>query len=558
MENSKLIFTGHFDVGEKPNDNILTLVEEAKNIEGDIVVLAGDIGVEERLVAYITKGIRGIVDIYNKREFSCKSSCILEQLPKNNQIENIIDIEFFEKTADYVKKDSPGLYKSILNGTFNEAKLIKILNEKIIPEEIEKRLSIYNFENRNLWLVKEKNLRNIVTKRTKKKTQPKKTWRVISDFHENYKGTFINGEMIKNEKDIPLCRGIMFAFYEKVLEKGYNSIVHLVENRHYRSIKKGLDLFLEYYQELPYIKGLLEGKFIKMNNTMKKLSKDEIYKIVAERNQQRFETHRDYIIEKLTKDDFVSKAIIELSVRLKKHIEKYKDYYINLKSINLVDIGPAHGAIGTCYALAVLDEYDLLEKVKLTMIDPVESVLSDNKNLNFPVKDSFEIIMNKLYKHGIVNSEELPDISVINNIFSKSKIFAENIQDLDITDEKNQYDILIHTFTMHHIHPDHKTDAMQKSIDLLKTEAFFGFADEWFQDEYFERFIKGRDHINDPIPFEFPESPEDAIEHFQRRISIFYLIYDGKEAYTITGIKRKKEEKWKTGHFPDYNYEDLI
>ena len=564
MMHKTLIFTGHFDVGERLTESTQYIVDEAKSMNGDIVVLVGDIGVADKIIAYIKDGVNGVVDIYKKRLFSCQSACVLEQLPKHN-VENIIDEEFFVESTGFLKEKFPVLFHKIeANSNYNIAEFNRILNKYIIKQAIDKRIKEYDFTNRKVYVYTEKSLRNLVTKRTKIKTNATRTWTTLKSFVAGSNGVYIDGEQIVNKNNNPVCRGIMFAFYEKIFQLNYDSIIHLIEKRHYRSIKKGFDLFQKNYKDLRYlnIKTNISVIFKTYEQSLKQeqMKKEKIYQLVADRNQKRFETHNEYITEKLIHDDFVSNAIIRLSKRLKKYLSENLSYYQNLESIKLLDVGPAHGAIGTCYALAVLDEFNLLDKTELIMVDPVKSVLEDNKALNFPLESSMEIIQKKLCEKNIVSKNIFSNLDAVKRIFNNAVLVDKNIQDVNegVVDIEPDIDILIYTFTLHHIHPDHKTPAMQKTIDLLKINAFFGFADEWFQDEYFERFIKGRDHLNDPIPFEFPESPEDVVEHFKRRISIYYLLYDGSEAYTITGVKRKKEDKHKTGHFPDFDYNELV
>jgi SAM-dependent methyltransferase len=283
------------------------------------------------------------------------------------------------------------------------------------------------------------------------------------------------------------------------------------------------------------------------------MDKSRLYHLIAEKNRQRFQNHQKYNIEKILNDDFVSKAIMNLALEYRDYLKNNLQFLIEQNNINIADIGPAHGSIGTCYLLLVLDEFNLIEKVSLTLIDPVKEVIEDNINLNFPILETIELIYRQLEESELTKTKKEYLIEQVSKIFRNAIGIIANIQDVSILGMKEAYDAIICTFALHHIHPDHKTQALQKTIKLLKPKGVFAFADEWFGEQYFERFLLGHNHILDPIPFEFPESPEDLLKRLRQKISLNKLDYDNNEAFSLFGYKRIPENITKTGNFPIFD-----
>ena len=281
----------------------------------------------------------------------------------------------------------------------------------------------------------------------------------------------------------------------------------------------------------------------------------DIFNLIDEKNKQRFIKYNDYNLEKLKYDRFVSETIYTLCEEFKAHVGKFQQQ----ETIKIVDVGPAHGAIGTCIFLMVINEFNLLDKVQLCLIDPVNEVIDDTIQLNFPLKETMNIVHKELLNKKILVNElsdnKLDDLFLdLKKIFNNAIGITEKVQDFKMGEEFETYDIIICTFCLHHIHPDHKTDALRVILDLLKPKGFFAFADEWFGENYYEYFLLGHNHFQDPIPFEFPESPEDLIDRLKKKISLIKVVYDEKEAYMISGFKRIPEDIKKTGHYPDIDY----
>ncbi len=247
----QLIFVGHFDIGEKYNDDMKNLIKEANRTEGDILILVGDINIENKIASYIQNDIEGLKLLYEKRLNSCNSVCTFSQLPKNEkEIYNIIDIDFYENVIIFLKNKYPKLFEKIKNNNEYKDDLTEIVHKHILPKTIQQRIDDYNFSsNKKIIIENEKNLRN----RVKRRTSYNKHWSNISDFKSNDKGVFIGDTQIISATNSPLCRGIMFALHEKIWMTNYEKIIYFLENRHERFVKKGLEFFQKFYKELPYL-----------------------------------------------------------------------------------------------------------------------------------------------------------------------------------------------------------------------------------------------------------------------------------------------------------------
>lgn len=247
-----IIFTGHFDIGETFSPEMKTLIERGKSLEGKPLILVGDIAVANKLVTYIRRGLEGLILLYHIREFNCSSECVLFQLPQTEEeIKNRIDIEVFKFMSNIIKKEHPKLYRQILDNTFSRKELNRILNNKIVPILINERITEYGYSKEEVIVVREKSLRNIVTRRMNGKKV--KNWTHLSEYYRSENGIYLGKEKIVSELGNPLCRGIMFAFYEEIWDKGYLNLYHVVEKRHQQSIQKGIDLFFAHYKKLEYL-----------------------------------------------------------------------------------------------------------------------------------------------------------------------------------------------------------------------------------------------------------------------------------------------------------------
>ena len=252
LRKGTIIFTGHFEIGEKYSAEMKEMITFGKTIEGKPLILVGDIDITNKLVTYIRRGLNGLILLYRIRESNCSSECVLDQLPKTDEeIINRIDISIFDFMSEYVKERYSQLYKQIANHSFTKKDLDEILNNEIVPIIIKKRITEYGYDKENVIIMRCKYLRNIVKRRVSENKL--KNWTHHSKFSKGDSGIYLEKEQIVSEIGNPLCRGIMFAFYEEIWNLGNLNLFHVVEKRHQRSIQKGIDLFLNNYKELIYL-----------------------------------------------------------------------------------------------------------------------------------------------------------------------------------------------------------------------------------------------------------------------------------------------------------------
>ncbi len=261
---NRLIFTGHFDIGEKCTDKVLSIVNEAKSLDGKMVVLVGDIAITQKVITYIQRGLDGLIMLYHIREFMCESACILEQLPENeSEILSRIDLSTYEYISKYLQNNHKDLYNHIVRKNYCKKTLDNILNKEVVPELIKARILQYGLESENTLIFTEKNLRNIVMRRVNFKRKGKINWAEIKSLFKDVYGYYIDNDLIVNGNGNPLCRGIVFALYESVWNLEFQIIDHYIEKRHERSISKGLNLFLNNYHHLTYLNTAIKETNVK-------------------------------------------------------------------------------------------------------------------------------------------------------------------------------------------------------------------------------------------------------------------------------------------------------
>lgn len=243
MTNSKIIFTGHFDIGEKLNDSARTLVQRAAHLPDKKIILIGDIGVEDKLNAFVRKGLEGIVLTYHLRHHCAETECVLAQLPKTEkEIIETIDLNQYEQMVDIMKNKYPDILSGLKkNEPTALSEFKKIRNDFLVNQLIQDRVQLYGLNAEETILVKEKSLRNRVGRRVKKGSG--KSWSQFSGFVKDENGVKLNDEIIVNANQKPVCRGIIFALHELVAEKGFTEIDYFIEERHRSLIEKGWQLF---------------------------------------------------------------------------------------------------------------------------------------------------------------------------------------------------------------------------------------------------------------------------------------------------------------------------
>jgi hypothetical protein len=300
----------------------------------------------------------------------------------------------------------------------------------------------------------------------------------------------------------------------------------------------------------------LEEDMMRINQSQKQ-TQTLIQNQVLNWNIRRFQNFNDYALEKMTLDPFVINALTGMMNGLRRYLSQPENFrrLNKQKDIVLIDIGPAHGALASLFALSVLEEFGLMDKTSLKLVDPVAEVLTETIKIKFDFK---HIIL------PIYLLSKLPQIKRypwsysdwISRVESKIRSAAsinKGIEDSTILVEfGNNVDLGLVSFTFHHIEQAAKNKAVDNILCAMKIGGFIGIADEWFEDEYRERFLVK--HKEDQIPFEFPEPIEILLERFHDEMTVHEARYDGQEAFFIVGAKKRLYEIERTQHRP-YGHE---
>ncbi len=257
----KIIFTGHFDIGERLTHSSHGLVERATKFPDKKVVLIGDIGVEDKLYAYIRKGLEGVVLTYHLRHHCAETACVLDQLPKTeSEIIKTIDLDQYEAMVEIMQNKFPEILEGIKkNDVQSLIQLKQVSKDFLIKQLIKDRIQLYGLNESETLLIREKNLRNRVGRRIKENAA--KSWTSLSGFVRDEIGIKLYNEVVLNSNQKPVCRGIMFAFNELISELGYTTIDYFIEERHRSLITKGWELFDVCKKDLPHLKSSLNHAF---------------------------------------------------------------------------------------------------------------------------------------------------------------------------------------------------------------------------------------------------------------------------------------------------------
>jgi hypothetical protein len=239
MSGQKIIITGHFDIGETYSSTAQLLVENAKRSAGKKLVLVGDIGVEDKLFAYIRKGVDGVVLTYHIRHHCAQTECVLAQLPKTEAgIRAVIDVDQYTEMTTLLQREFPAVYHAIEKNE-NEAlvKLKAVGTGMLTAKLVQQRLKQYGLNEDEVWLVREKALRNRAGRKIKT------AWKALASFNPAADGIRLGNEYVTNATQKPVCRGIIFALNELIAEKGFTTIDYFIEDRHLLFMQKGWNLF---------------------------------------------------------------------------------------------------------------------------------------------------------------------------------------------------------------------------------------------------------------------------------------------------------------------------
>jgi hypothetical protein len=169
-------------------------------------------------------------------------------------------------------------------------------------------------------------------------------------------------------------------------------------------------------------------------------------------------------------------------------------FYQGLEGLTIMDVGPAIGAISTLYTLRTLDDYGLLDKVKIHLVDVSEEVLRRNAELDFPNP-------NRQFVESEFGSVEY--FERLKSRLQYAQILLNPADDhIDLPDDS--IDIAIASFLLHHIPNESKRRAGNEILRVSRGGVFV--VDEYFED-YEQQFAAchAGDQIalapEEPIPF---------------------------------------------------------
>lgn len=240
----------------------------------------------------------------------------------------------------------------------------------------------------------------------------------------------------------------------------------------------------------------------------------------------RFGGLHDYIQEKMMIDYFAIQGNLGIARGIKIYIQNQKKRLENLDQIQILDIGPAIGAITGMLILQELGRVDpnFLEKAKLILVDVSERVIEHTQSRNF------------LFPDAMIGQEFKPEILTK---LRTSKGIVTSCHELPI--KSDSIDICVAGFLFHHLHDDIKKASAKEIQRTLKPGGFVGVAEEWFEDYEDYRAI----HAYDEIPLAY----ESIISSRRLRLMFPELeIFESKNPstkgsrenyYFFCGIKKK-------------------
>lgn len=224
----KIIFAGHFTVGEKINESQIKSIAAAKKLNGDLAVLVNDIDFKRKLQFFEIGGKDMVMRHYGSRK-KCGTTAPLCDLPEYNELPNLIDWDFYEMALAKIKK--------------SKLKISEVVREEIIPQAIKQRLAEYKIDAK---IFTERELRNVASTRVANaRRNGPKSWIPLLKKTDTLK------DVTATVSKIPVCGAIMLALYEKLSEAGYVSLVQLYAEEDKKAIENGARLCAILHQYFP-------------------------------------------------------------------------------------------------------------------------------------------------------------------------------------------------------------------------------------------------------------------------------------------------------------------
>ena len=230
-----------------------------------------------------------------------------------------------------------------------------------------------------------------------------------------------------------------------------------------------------------------------------------------------------YVKNKAEQEIFPIIGNFQLSEGLKEHLKIKEKDLKKLDRIKVTDLGAAGGALTSLYILKVLDEFNLLHKVDINLVDIAEEALVACKKLDF------KIPLTILNKHGFRNYSK-KDFDRLLGKLKEANFFCCDMTQLP--DMLDNTDIAVTGFAHHHLNLPDKEKACRNILKIAKTGAFIGVTDENLD---IRQYLKWCDeHANEVN--ELGEKVPIAMESF---IELYDHIELFGKGLTVLGFKEK-------------------
>jgi SAM-dependent methyltransferase len=234
----------------------------------------------------------------------------------------------------------------------------------------------------------------------------------------------------------------------------------------------------------------------------------------------RFGRLQHYIQEKIFIDYFAIKGNFMMAEGLREYIKNNIKDLKALDKINLLDVGPAIGAVSTLICLQTLNDFGLLEKTRVYFIDVSEKVIDSTQRGDFSYP------------------ETILDLKLKGRMMKKLRESRAIVGSAEKLPWKNDYfRIVLAGFLFHHLHDDIKPAVASEMARTLAPNGFLGIAEEWFKNyENDYACIHKNDQI--PLAYESIITPKKLQKLFPKFRFFFSIEKTRKENfYVLCGIK---------------------
>jgi hypothetical protein len=192
------------------------------NTNTDLGLLINDIGVMDRLKAFIQEGPNGVLKKYKEwqKNYDCRGTAGLlcgHGNLMNLKIDDIDNPFYLFETRNYHKF----LRDFYLRG--NPSRLKEEQNFSNYRRNEEKNYWLKEFKRYNPQIFFETELRNKASRNVQK--DRKNNWRTSGLIQEKESGFYLGTEKVRNENKNITCQGILLTLYDKLANIGYEKII---------------------------------------------------------------------------------------------------------------------------------------------------------------------------------------------------------------------------------------------------------------------------------------------------------------------------------------------